>query len=94
MVTSLVALAITDEVLQIVDEYIDRQLMPRDPAGDALHLETASHHECDFLITWNCRHLANANKFGQIRRVNDIQGLPTQVSSTPLELLGGRNDVH
>jgi predicted nucleic acid-binding protein len=92
MVTSLEALSITDEVLQIVDEYIRRKLMPQDPAGDALHLAVASHPCCDFLVTWNCKHLANAGKFGQIHRVNDMMGLPTPVLTTPLELLGG--DAH
>ncbi|MFN0197795.1 MAG: type II toxin-antitoxin system VapC family toxin [Planctomycetaceae bacterium] len=91
MVTSLDALAITDEVLQVVDEYINRKLMPLDPAGDALHLAVASHHGCDFLVTWNCRHLANANKFGQIHRINDMLGLPTPILTTPLELLGGND---
>src|SRR5437667_4765142 len=47
----------------IVEAYIKHQLMPAEPAGDALHLAIASFHKCDFLLTWNCRHLANANKF-------------------------------
>ena len=51
MIISLDALPITDEVLKIVDEYIRRKLMPQDPAGDALHLAVASHHNCDFLVT-------------------------------------------
>ena len=54
----LTPLAISDRVLEIVDEYISRKLMPLDPAGDALHLALASYHGCDFLVTWNCRHLA------------------------------------
>ncbi len=89
MITALDALPITDRVLEIVDEYIARQLMPQDPAGDALHLAIASYYACDFLVTWNCKHLANANKFGQIHRVNDILRLPTPILTTPLELLGG-----
>ena len=93
MIISLDALPITDEVLKIVDEYIRRKLMPQDPAGDALHLAVASHHNCDFLVTWNCRHLANANKFGQIHRINDILGLPTPILTTPLELLGGNDSA-
>jgi hypothetical protein len=44
-------------------------------------------HRCDFLVTWNCRHLANANKFGHIRRVNTLLGLYVPSLVTPLELL-------
>lgn len=94
MVRSLDALAITDEVLRIADEYIARTLMPRDPTGDALHLAIASYPGCDFLATWNCKHLANANKFGHIHRVNDMLGLATPILTTPLELVGGtENDA-
>jgi hypothetical protein len=62
--------------------------MPADPAGDALHLALASYHKCDFLVTWNCQHLANANKFGHLRRVNGMLGLYVPVLATPLQLLG------
>ena len=41
-----------------------------------------------YLLTWNCRHLANANKFGHIRRVNTLLGLYVPSLVTPLELLG------
>jgi hypothetical protein len=48
------------------------KLMPHEGLGDAAHLALASYHECDMLITWNCKHLANANKTGHIRRVNAL----------------------
>ncbi|MFQ5664709.1 MAG: type II toxin-antitoxin system VapC family toxin [Terriglobia bacterium] len=78
-------------VAEIVRTYIARQVMPSSPVGDALHLALASHHRCDFLITWNCRHLANANKFDHIRRVNVMLGLFVPAIVTPLELLGDDN---
>lgn len=74
-------------IVEIVEAYIQRLVMPRDPTGDALHLALASFHKCDFLLTWNVRHLANANKFVHIRRVNTLLGLFTPTLVTPLELL-------
>jgi hypothetical protein len=82
-------LPIEPAITEIVEAYIRHKLMPVDPAGDALHLALASYHKCDFLVTWNCLHLANANKFGHIRRVNAILGLFVPNIVTPLELLGG-----
>jgi hypothetical protein len=41
---------------------------------------------------WNCQHLANANKFGYIRRVNTMLGLFVPALVTPLELLGGAHE--
>jgi len=81
-------LAITDEVVDIANIYIDKLVMPNDPQGDALHLAIASYHKADTLLTWNCKHLANANKFNHIRRVNYEMGLPTPILATPLNYLG------
>lgn len=89
LVRSMPLLSIEPEIAQIVGAYIEHKVMPADPAGDALHLAIASYHKCDFLLTWNCKHLANANKFGHIRRVNVMLGLYVPMLVTPLELLGG-----
>ena len=85
-------LPVVPEIIEIVDTYIGRRVMPADPRGDALHLALASYHKCDFLLTWNCRHLANANKFGHIRRINARLNLAVPELVTPLELLGGSED--
>ena len=55
-----------DAVAEIVAAYIRHLVMPTSPTGDALHLAIASFHGCRFLVTWNCKHLANANKFDHI----------------------------
>lgn len=86
--TVAVVLELNDPVFEIVEAYLANKLMPSDPFGDALHLALASYHRCDFLVTWNCQHLANTNKFGQIRRINGILGLYTPELVTPMELLG------
>lgn len=85
-------LPLDEAVLEIVQVYIRHKLMPADPGGDALHLAVAAYHKCDFLLTWNCQHLANANKFRHIRRVNTMLGLFVPALVTPLELLGGSDD--
>lgn len=88
LIRDLPLLAVEHAIADIVATYLRHKVMPADPAGDALHLALASFHKCDFLVTWNCRHLANANKFGHIRRVNAILGLFVPALVTPLELLG------
>lgn len=93
LIGQLPLLAVEAPVMDIVEAYIKRRVMPADPAGDALHLALASFHRCDFLVTWNCAHLANANKFGHIRRVNTLLGLFVPSLVTLLELLG-RNDEY
>jgi len=93
LLSSLPLVPLELEIAEIVRVYIEHKVMPNDPVGDALHLALASFYKCDFLLTWNCRHLANANKFGHIRRVNAMLGLYIPLLVTPLELLGGRDET-
>ena len=85
---TLPAVAPENAVEEIVRAYLEHKLMPADPAGDVLHLALASYNRHDFLATWNCQHLANANKTDHIKHVNDLLRLPTPKLVTPMELLG------
>jgi hypothetical protein len=87
LISSFPVLQITAEINAIVDLYIDRYVMPQDPRGDALHLALASFHQCHYLLTWNCRHLANATKFEHIRRVNTELKLFLPIITTPVAML-------
>jgi predicted nucleic acid-binding protein len=87
LVRPLEQLDYTVELAEIAEVYIRHKLMPAETTGDAAHLALASFYNCDMLVTWNCRHLANANKTGHIRRVNALLGLRTPMLVTPLELL-------
>ncbi|HST22155.1 MAG TPA: type II toxin-antitoxin system VapC family toxin [Blastocatellia bacterium] len=93
LISNLPLLPVEPAIAEIVEAYIQHKVMPSDPVGDALHLALASYHKCDFLLTWNCRHLANANKFGHIRRINAILGLYIPLLVTPLELIGGVDET-
>ncbi len=85
-------LSIETEIAEITDAYIKHKIMPNNPTGDALHLAITSYYKCDYLLTWNCKHIANANKFQHIRQINGLLGLFTPNLITPLELLGEHND--
>jgi hypothetical protein len=88
LVESLPLLAINEAIADAAAVYIAHYVMPADPVGDVLYLAIASFHKCDFLLTWNCQHLANANKFGHIRRINTLLDFFVPIIVTPLELLG------
>lgn len=61
--------------------------MPSNDLGDALHLSFATVYRIEYLLTWNCKHLANANKFERIRRVNAARRYLTPLIVTPAQLL-------
>jgi predicted nucleic acid-binding protein len=88
LVKNLPVLEAEEDVAETVQFYLEHRLMPQGTFGDAFHLAFASLHKGGFLVTWNCKHLANANKFDHIRFVNGLIGLTTPNLVTPLELLG------
>jgi predicted nucleic acid-binding protein len=92
LVSDIREVPVVEEVRQVVRSYIQNRIMPANPVGDALHLALASYHKCDYLLTWNCRHIANPNKFRQIRMCNISMGLYVPFLVTPNQLIGGYND--
>jgi len=76
-----------DGLEDVITAYIEHQLVPQDAAGDAAHLAIASMHSVDFLLTWNIRHLANANKFQHVRVLNGRLGLSVPTITTPMMLI-------
>jgi predicted nucleic acid-binding protein len=79
-------LHIEGNIKNIAETYIQHYVMPKDVEGDALHLAFASYYKIDFLLTWNCNHLANANKKQHIRILNTRLNLSIPEIITPLEL--------
>ena len=86
LVAGVPLLDVTEEVLDIAEVYRDRQLMPASPSADALHVAVASCYRMDYLLTWNCRHLANANKTRRLEELNEKMGLSTPQLITPYQL--------
>lgn len=78
-------------VVDIAQIYLDNYLMPQILKGDALHLAYASYYKMDFLLTWNCNHLANGNKKQHIRIINTRLNLFVPEIITPLELFTEEN---
>ena len=86
LVVDLSLLDVNQEVLEVADVYRQRGLMPINPAADALHVALASCYRLDYLLTWNCRHLANANKARRLEELNEGMGLSTPRLITPYQL--------
>jgi predicted nucleic acid-binding protein len=79
-------------IVDIAKVYLENFVMPRVLKGDALHLAYASFYKIDFLLTWNCNHLANANKKKHIHVINARLNLPVPTIITPLELFSENID--
>ena len=85
-------LPIVSEIEDIVREYLKNFLMPRIDVGDAFHLAYASFFKIDYLLTWNCNHLANVNKKRHIEAINRKLKLFVPEIITPLQLFKETGD--
>ena len=77
-----------DPVTVLADELISQGALPETATDDALHVATAAYHGIDYLLTWNCRHLDNAEMRPLMRSVCAIKGYTCSEICTPLELMG------
>ena len=66
---------------------LSSRLIPAKADTDAAHIATAAVHGMDFLLTWNCRHIANATIVEKLRDICDREGFPAPVICTPHELM-------
>jgi predicted nucleic acid-binding protein len=81
-------LEITNEVVALAKKLVDESALPREAMDDAIHIAIAAFHGMDYLLTWNYRHLDNAEKKPLIRSICAIAGYRCPEISTPQEFLG------
>jgi predicted nucleic acid-binding protein len=87
-VASLPLLDITAGVEELAARFLKHHLMPARAAEDALHVATATAHGMEYLLTWNCRHIANAEIRHGLTQVAAAEGYTLPVICTPEELAG------
>ncbi len=81
-------LTMDDEVMRLGETIVRTRLIPACAYNDALHVAVAARHGIDYLLTWNCRHLANATISERVRMACRIAGYEPPVICTPHSLLG------
>ena len=88
LLTDVPLLPVTDEAIRLAEGLVQDGPLPEKAATDALHIAMAAVHQMDILLTWNCRHLANARLLGALRRAAESKGHELSVICTPEELMG------
>jgi hypothetical protein len=81
-------LPLSDKVEYIAAELERLRLVPPKAGADAFHIGYASAHRMDYLLTWNCRHIANAERLPAIERFLADNGHHVPIVCTPEELMG------
>lgn len=80
-------LEVTEESLALAEDLLSKGPLPRKAEEDAVHIAVAVTNGMDYLITWNCKHIANARMRNRIEQVCRNNGYKPVIICTPEELL-------
>ena len=85
-------LDISEAVLELASAILQSGIIPAKAAQDAAHIAISAVHGIDFLLTWNCAHIANAQIVKKVQAICTQHGFPCPLICTPEELMGNEND--
>ena len=81
-----VLLEVTEDAIILAENLVAGGALPPKARVDALHVAMAAVHGMDYLLTWNCKHIANASLRGRIEDLCRAAGFEPPIICTPLEL--------
>ena len=68
-------------------DYVKQNSLPEKAVVDAFHVAFATWHQLDYLVTRNCKHIANATIIKKIIKINKSKGMQSPFICTPEELM-------
>lgn len=80
-------LKIEEEAMSLAEELVQAGELPDKAENDALHIAIAAIHRIPYLLTWNCRHMANAVMRPLIESVCASKGFKAPIICTPEEMM-------
>src|SRR5258706_9536956 len=92
LVAQIKLLDLTDDANALTKDILRSGLLPSTADRDAAHIALATVHEMDILLSWNCRHIANAAIQARLRRLVEAAGYELPVICTPEELMENANE--
>jgi hypothetical protein len=81
-------LALNDAAQDLAKQFLTRSNLPPKAKVDAIHIAAATVHGMDYLLTWNCKHIANAQIQGKLAEITLGCGYVLPILCTPNELMG------
>ena len=81
-------LEISEAVQNLAAQFLNKSNLPPKAADDALHIAAATVYGLDYLLTWNCRHIANAQIQKKLSQISLDAGYELPIICTPYELMG------
>jgi len=89
ILSGLPLVGLNQAVRDLAAQFLVRSNLPPKASDDAVHIAAATVHGLDYLLTWNCKHIANAQIQRKLTEISREQGYQLPIICTPYELLGG-----
>lgn len=86
VIDSFPVLAISEEARHLATLYVHEIPLPLKASADALHLAVATLNRMDYVVTWNCEHMARGRVKRRLEEINRARGLAVPAICTPEEL--------
>jgi predicted nucleic acid-binding protein len=87
VLATMTLLEIKEQAVDLADDLVQAGALPPKAENDALHIAVAAVHRIPYLLTWNCRHMANATMRTQIETVCASKGFKAPIICTPEEMM-------
>lgn len=84
---------LSNDIDELAAKIVSRAILPKDAIVDALHIASAAVNRVDYLLTWNCSHIANPMILPRVFRTLDDYELPFPVICTPKDMLEEYGDA-
>jgi predicted nucleic acid-binding protein len=81
-------LEVTESVNELASEFMAKSNLPPKASDDAVHIAVATIHGLDYLLIWNCKHIANAQIQKKLTEICLDLGYKLPTICTPYELMG------
>jgi hypothetical protein len=81
-------LDLNQSVLDLAEQFLERSNLPSKADVDAVHIAAATVHGIGNMLTWDCKHIANAQIQGKLAGISLDFGYELPILCTPNELMG------
>ncbi len=92
VLSNIPVLEMNESVTTLSKAFISLKAVPKKALDDSLHIAVAAIHGVDYLLTWNCKHIDNAEIKPLIRNICVANGYASPEICTPQELMGVLNN--
>ncbi len=87
LVANMPLLAVDERIISLAEAICEEIRLPERAQADAYHIAIPSVHGIEYLVTWNCKHIANAFMLRKIEQIVRAKGYTMPVVCTPEELM-------